>query len=62
MWRSRPKAIKQFKNFGIKAFVGAKGTVTETIDLFKPCQLAMATDENACNEHRHRIILLNCNN
>ena len=48
-----PKAIKQFENFGIEVFVGAKGTVEETIDLFKAGQLSMATDENACKEHRH---------
>ena len=48
-----PKAIKQFENFGIEVFVGAKGTVEETINLFKAGQLSMASDENACKEHRH---------
>lgn len=48
-----PNAIKLFENFGIEVFVGAKGTIEETIDLFKAGQLSMATDENACKEHRH---------
>ena len=46
-----PNAIKQFENFGIEVYVGAKGTVEETIDLFKAGELSMATDENACKEH-----------
>lgn len=48
-----PKAIKQFERYGIEVFVGAKGTIEETIDLYKAGQLAMATDENACKNHRH---------
>ena len=48
-----PNAIRQFENLGIEVFVGAQETVTETIDLFHSGNLSMATDENACKEHRH---------
>lgn len=48
-----PRAIRRFEEVGIEVFVGASGTVENTIDLFHKGQLQMATDENACKEHRH---------
>ena len=48
-----PNAIKQFENFGIEVYIGARGTINETIDSFKAGKLSMATNENACKEHRH---------
>ena len=45
-------AIYKFQNFGIEVFVGARGTVSETIDLYINGELQMATDENACKEAR----------
>ena len=48
-----PRAIKRFEDVGIEVYVGANGTVNNAIDLFHNGQLQMATDENACKEHRH---------
>lgn len=50
-----PRAIKRFEDVGIEVYVGAYGTVGETIDLFHKGQLQMATDENACKEHRNGL-------
>ena len=48
-----PNAIKQFESFGIKVFIGAQENVSKTIDLFHSGKKTMATDENACKDHRH---------
>lgn len=48
-----PRAIRRFEEKGIEVFVGASGTARETIDLFHMNKLQMATDENACKNHRH---------
>ena len=50
-----PRAIRRFEDVGIEVYVGAYGTVENTIDLFHKGQLQMATDENACKEHRHGL-------
>ena len=50
-----PRAIKRFEDVGIEVYVGASGTVSNTIDLFHEGLLQMATDENACKEHRHGL-------
>lgn len=47
------RAIRMFEEYGIEVYVGAKGTVKEAIEMWKNNQLSMATDENACKEHRH---------
>ena len=49
----RPRAIHMFEGYGIEVYVGASGSVKDTIELWKENRLAMATDENACREHRH---------
>jgi len=48
-----PRAISLFENFGIEVYVGAHGTVRETIQAWQAGRLQMATDENACKAHRH---------
>lgn len=48
-----PRAITMFEEFGIAVYVGAQGTVKNTIELWKSEKLQVATDENACKEHRH---------
>jgi predicted Fe-Mo cluster-binding NifX family protein len=48
-----PKAVHMFESFGIRVYVGASGTVQDTIDLWNEGILQEATDENACKMHRH---------
>jgi predicted Fe-Mo cluster-binding NifX family protein len=48
------RAIAMFENLGIMVYVGANGTVRDTILLFKEGQLQPATDENACRQHAFR--------
>jgi predicted Fe-Mo cluster-binding NifX family protein len=48
-----PKAVHMFESYGIRVFVGATGTVQDTLELWKENILQEATDENACKMHRH---------
>jgi predicted Fe-Mo cluster-binding NifX family protein len=48
-----PRAVHMFESYGIRVFVGASGTVQDSIDLWKEGILQEATDENACKMHRH---------
>lgn len=48
------RAISMFEGSGVMVFVGATGTVRETIDKWKAGQLQAATDENACAQHAYR--------
>jgi predicted Fe-Mo cluster-binding NifX family protein len=48
-----PRAITMFQQFGIEVYFGACGTVRETIELWKGGKLPPATQEGACQEHRH---------
>jgi predicted Fe-Mo cluster-binding NifX family protein len=48
-----PRAIDMFESYGIRVFVGASGTVRDTLDLFEGGILQEATDENACKMHKH---------
>ena len=48
-----PKAVKMFEEFGVEVYVGAHGTVRGAIDTFQAGNLRVATDANACREHRH---------
>ena len=50
-----PRAIKKFEDVGIEVYVGAQGTVENTINLFHANKLEMATNKNACKEHRNGI-------
>lgn len=46
-----PRAIGMFESYGVRVFVGASGTVQDSIDLWKEGVLQEATDENACKMH-----------
>ncbi|MFX0195041.1 MAG: NifB/NifX family molybdenum-iron cluster-binding protein [Candidatus Hodarchaeota archaeon] len=50
------RAINMFEQFGIEVFVGASATETAeaAIKAYQNGRLQMATDENACREHRYR--------
>lgn len=48
-----PRAVQMFEQFGIEVYVGASGTVDDAIKAWQAGSLSMATDENACMEHRH---------
>lgn len=48
-----PKAVQMFESFGIEVYVGASGTVQETLDLYYDRRLSAASMENACKDHRH---------
>ena len=50
------RAIHLFEQFGIEVFVGASAieTAEAAIKAFQNGKLQMATDENACREHRYR--------
>ncbi len=48
------RAISMFEGSGVMVFVGARGTVRETINMWKAGRLQAATDENACAQHAYR--------
>ena len=45
------KAIQMFQEKGIMVYVGATGTVSDAIDMWKAGQLQAATSETACQQH-----------
>ena len=59
------RAIGLFEQHGIMVYIGAKGTVRDTLDLWKKGELQQATDEKACKEHAfhdsHKEKHENCN-
>ncbi|MBN1761559.1 MAG: NifB/NifX family molybdenum-iron cluster-binding protein [Methanomicrobia archaeon] len=48
-----PRAINAFEQLGIEVYVGARGTVQDTIRAFQAGELIEASDATACKEHRH---------
>ena len=48
------RAIQLFEQFGIEVYIGAQGTVGDTIELYNNNKLQMATDRDACQEHKYR--------
>ncbi len=48
-----PRAIDMLGSYGIAVYVGAAGTVEETVEAYKKGLLEPATEETACKEHRH---------
>lgn len=48
------RAIAMFEELGIMVYVGANGTVKDTLSMFNEGQLQPATDENACRQHAFR--------
>lgn len=47
------KAVQMFESFGIQVFVGAGGTVRDTLSAWKAGQLQKATADNSCADHGH---------
>jgi len=48
-----PKAIRMFRGYGIEVYVGATGTVQDTLTLWRNGQLQQASEDNACKDHAH---------
>ena len=48
------RAIAMFEDLGIMVYVGANGTVMDTLTMFNEGQLQPATDANACKQHAFR--------
>ena len=48
------RAIKLFEEFGVEIYVGAHGTIEDAIEQFKNKSLKMATDKEACQQHKYR--------
>ncbi|MBS3815667.1 MAG: NifB/NifX family molybdenum-iron cluster-binding protein [Hadesarchaea archaeon] len=50
-----PRAIQMFEDLGIEVFVGAQGSVKESIEKWKSGELKEATDKDACEEHKREF-------
>ena len=48
-----PKAVDLFCSLGIQVYVGAMGTVQETMEAWQQGKLHSANHSNACTEHSH---------
>ena len=48
------RAISMFEGFGIAVYIGASGTVRDTIAAFKQDQLQKASAGDACGQHAFR--------
>lgn len=48
-----PKAIDMLNGYGIDVYVGASGTVQQTIESWKDGVLEKADRNNACRDHAH---------
>ena len=48
-----PRAMAMFDQYGIYVLMGARGTVRETLELWRKGKLEGASDELSCQEHRH---------
>jgi predicted Fe-Mo cluster-binding NifX family protein len=48
------RAILMFEEFGIDVYIGAFGTVKDTIEAFKQDRLQKANIDNACRQHTFR--------
>ncbi|MFX0126002.1 MAG: NifB/NifX family molybdenum-iron cluster-binding protein [Candidatus Hodarchaeota archaeon] len=48
------RAINLFEQFGIEVYIGAQGKVKDAIEQFNNKKLQMATDKDACKEHKYR--------
>ena len=46
------RAIQLFEQYGIEVYAGAKGTIADSIKQFEKGSLTMATDADACREHK----------
>jgi predicted Fe-Mo cluster-binding NifX family protein len=48
------RAIMMFQDMGIMVYVGAYGTVQNTVKMWQDGKLKAATEENACKQHAFR--------
>ena len=48
------RAIQLFEQYGVEIYIGAQGIVKDAIELFKQNKLQMATDKDACQQHKYR--------
>ena len=48
------RAIQLFEHSGIEVYIGAQGTVEDAIEQFNQDKLRMATDKDACEQHKYR--------
>jgi predicted Fe-Mo cluster-binding NifX family protein len=48
-----PKAVDMLHGFGIDVYVGAAGTVEETIERWRSGSMERASKDNACRDHAH---------
>lgn len=48
------RAINLFEQFGIEVYIGARGKVKDAIEQFDHKKLQMATDRDACQQHKYR--------
>ncbi len=48
-----PKAVDLCASLGMQVFVGARGTVSESLEAWKQGALTRADRDNACAEHSH---------
>ena len=48
------RAIQLFEQFGVEIYVEAYGTIEDAIEQFRNKTLKMATDKEACQQHKYR--------
>jgi predicted Fe-Mo cluster-binding NifX family protein len=48
------RAIQMFEELGIKVYIGASGSVNDTVILFHNGALQQATEDTACTQHAFR--------
>ncbi|MHA2245827.1 MAG: NifB/NifX family molybdenum-iron cluster-binding protein [Candidatus Hodarchaeales archaeon] len=48
------RAIQLFEQYGIEVYIGAQGTVEDAIEQYNQDKLRMATDKDACEQHKYR--------
>jgi predicted Fe-Mo cluster-binding NifX family protein len=48
------RAISMFENLGITVYIGASGTVRDTVDMFKQGNLQKACESDGCGKHAFR--------
>ncbi|MFX1286353.1 MAG: NifB/NifX family molybdenum-iron cluster-binding protein [Promethearchaeota archaeon] len=48
------RAIQLFEQFGVEVYIGAQGTVKDAIEQYNQKRLQMATDKDACQQHKYR--------
>ncbi len=48
------RAIQLFEQYGVEIYIGAQGIIKEAIEQFKQDKLKMATNKDACQQHKYR--------